>query len=409
MTLPSWCAVIVATASLGCAAPLQSGMLDVLPGATERAMLAMRMGYLGFEREAVPGQVRQAMVPELLPNGAARRAKVGDYVLENGFVLAAVTAIDGTARGGRLVDLATKPKLIDGLGDMELRVLGQVVVYDSLRTGFDESTNAAYIEVSGRVDQRAQGGALVTVSTRYDAAPGVEAILVHTHLKVDSGDIALDAPHPLLEEKLSAQGFHRALIDPEGSYGASFGAEGGYLLRALGDPGTIGDGEVPVFRVPATAAPGTGGVLVVTRVVAALARSDTAALAVAVARTQGDPVGDVEVRVHPAEKGAAAPKSGALTFLRDDGRCFDVSRADAKGEDSHFEAKLPAGKYHVVFEGNPGKSGTLVRSDPVAVAIAGERLAFVSTWGRVSTVTGDRATCGRFFPVAATGDVVPGD
>ncbi len=355
-----------------CAAPTQEGQVVIAPGATERALLAMRMGYIGFERDKVPGQARQASLPGLLPEGGASAGKLGDWVLENGHVVAAVTAIDGTKRGGRLIDLAKKPKSLDGLGSVELTVLGQPLIYDSLRTGFDTSTNAAYIEVSGRVDMRASGGALLTVSTRYDAAPGIEAVLMHTHVKIDSGTVDLASERPLLEEVLTAKGPERGLIDPDESYGASFGDHGGYIVRALGDPGTVTTASVlPTFRVPASAAPATGGSLVVTRVLAPLDRADTAALAVALAKTVGDPVGDVEVRL-AVGRGAHPPKLGSLTFVDAHGKRSSVCSVDAKGEDSHFEAKLPAGEYTVTFDA-PG-----LASAPAKVRIEGERLAFVT-------------------------------
>ncbi|MBL8742813.1 MAG: hypothetical protein JNK04_17010, partial [Myxococcales bacterium] len=287
-TVTRWPLVLAVLLLAACAAPSQEGQVVIAPGATERALLAMRMGYIGFERDKVPGQVRQASMPGLLPEGGASAGKLGDWVLENGHVVAAVTAIDGTKRGGRLIDLAKKPKALDGLGSVELSVLGQPVVYDSLRTGFDASTNAAYIEVSGRVDMRASGGALLTVSTRYDAAPGIEAILMHTHVKVDSGSVDPASEKPLLDEVLAAKGPERGLIDPDASYGVSFGEDGGYIVRALGDPGSVSTASVlPSFRVPAPAAPATGGALVVTRVLAPLDRADTAALAVALAKTVG--------------------------------------------------------------------------------------------------------------------------
>jgi hypothetical protein len=367
-----WSLVFVVLLLAACAAPNQQGEVVIAPGATERALLAMRMGYIGFERDKVPGQVRQASMPGLLPEGGASTGRLGDWVLENGHVVAAVTAIDGTKRGGRIIDLAKKPKSLDGLGSVELAVLGQPIIYDSLRTGFDTSTNAAYIEVSGRIDMRASGGALLTVSTRYDAAPGIEAILMHTHVKVDSGAVDPASERPLLDEVLSAKGPERGVIDPDQSYGASFGDHGGYIVRALGDPGSVSTASVlPSFRVPASAAPAAGGALVVTRVLAPLDRADTAALAVALAKTGGDPVGDVEVRV-AVGRGAHPPKKGSPTFIDANGKRTSVCSVDAKGEDSHFEAKLPAGDYTVSFE----SAG--IASTPAKVRIEGERLAFVT-------------------------------
>jgi hypothetical protein len=162
------------------------------------------------------------------------------------------------------------------------------------------------------------------------------------------------------------------VIDPDASYGASFGDHGGYIVRALGDPGSVSTASVlPSFRVPASAAPAAGGALVVTRVLAPLDRADTAALAVALAKTGGDPVGDVEVRV-AVGRGAHPPKKGSLTFIDANGKRVSVCSVDAKGEDSHFEAKLPAGDYTVSFD-----SAGIV-STPAKVRVEGERLAFVT-------------------------------
>ncbi len=71
-------------------------------------------------------------------------------------------------------------------------------------------------------------------------------------------------------------------------------------------------------------------------------------------------------------RGAHPPKKGSLTFIDAHGKRSSVCSVDAKGEDSHFEAKLPAGEYTVTFDA-PGMA-----SAPAKVRIEGERLAFVT-------------------------------
>lgn len=383
--------------SSGCAAPMQQGEVIVAPGASERFMLAMSMGYLGnFDREMVPGQVRRALLEDQLPDGKARSARVGDYVLENGHVLAAITNVDGTSRGGRLVDLARKPGSTDGLGRLEHDVLGRHLVYDSLKTGKDEATNAAYVEVSGRVDLTAAdappgSGALLTVSTRYDAAPGIEAIVVHTHVKLDRGSLADVAPElDLLDERLVAEGAGEPLLDAVAGAGAAMGKEGAYMLRPLFDGASLTvDAGAPRMRINVSAAPTEGDSIVITRVVTPLERPDSGALAVAVAKTEGRGIGDVEVRVAPKSRGAGFPNRGDLAFVGANGARFDVCNIDTSGEDSHFPATMPAGKYTVHFLNKD------LQTEPVSIEIEENRVAFLTLFAtsRSSSAPVEPARC----------------
>lgn len=362
------CALALSLA--GCAAPVQNGGVAVLPGASERFILAMRMGYLGgFDREMVPGQVRQALLEDQLPGGAGRSGRAGDWVLENGHVLATITAIDGTARGGRLVDLALKPRGEDELEPSGLLALGQPVVYDTLKTGFDDPTSAAYVEVSARIDRRSEGGPLFTVSTRYDAAPGLRGVLVHTHVKLEDGAFDPNEARPLLEERLSARGAHTVSVQASGEHGASLGGEGGFLLRPIDLAGrVVAQGDRLGYVVDAAAAPPRGDGLVFSRLVSPLDRPDSAALAVAIARAKGDPVGDVEVRL--ASRGVGTLR-GDLSFVAEDGARYDVCDRWAHGADSHFDASLPAGRYTVWFQGKRLSGGGQ------SIVVEGDRLAWI--------------------------------
>ncbi|NUP06353.1 MAG: hypothetical protein HOW73_09880 [Polyangiaceae bacterium] len=371
-----------------CAPPAQRGMVYVAPGASERFQLAMRMGYLGtFDREMVPGQVRRAMFEDQLPQGDARTGRVGDYVLENGHVLAAITAIDGSARGGKLVDLARKPKSLDGLDGLDLDVLGQRVVYDSLKTGNDDTTQTAYIEVSGRIDRAAADGSLLTVSTRYDAAPGIDGIVVHTHIKLDRGTLSPGEGGPgLLDEQLRAKNPESPIVDATNGFGASMGSSGAYLFRPLFDGATLtAEQQAPRFVVGVDHAPTLGDSIVVTRIVTPLERPDTGALAVAVAKTEGRGIGDIEVRVAPKGKGARFPNRGDLAFVSSSGARYEVCDVDTSGEDSHFGATLPAGQYTVFFNNRE------LASAGAPIDIEADRVAFLTVAASARSDAGDVA------------------
>lgn len=357
---------------------MQLGEPYIAPGASERFMLAMSMGYLGtFEREMVPGQVRRALLPDQLPKGKAVSSKLGDYVLENGHVLAAISDVDGTERGGRLLDLARKPKSSDGIERLDHEVFGKKVIYDSLKTGVEPSTQTAFVEVSGRVDARDVGGPVLMVSTRYDAAPGIEAIVVHTHFKVEQGSLAQDAgalASNLLDEKLFVVGSSEGpIVDTASGYGATLGKEGAYLYRPLFEGATLtASASAPRLLVSAREVEHDGDGIIVTRSVSPLERPDTAALAVALARTEGRAVGDIEVRVNASERGVRLPNHGDLAFESKDGQRYDVCGLDSTGEDSHFPATLPAGRYRVGFQGSDGSSNA------AEIDIVKDRIAFVT-------------------------------
>jgi hypothetical protein len=353
-----------AAMSAGCAAPVQSGEVTVLPGAAERFDLAMRLGYLGeFDREIVPGQVRKVVFTDQLLRGAESSGRLADFALENGHVAAVVSAIDGSPRGGRLLDIGNKPKLEDGLPTPSLEVLGREVVYDSLRSGYDEATRAAYVETSGVLDFGPDGPRVV-VSTRFDAGPGVPGLLVHTHLEVKRGPLP-DSETPLLEERWSNRGATTAGED----FGAVLGREGGAFVRAFqGALSARRDGLV--WTVPRSDLPEVGEVVVLSRLVGPLARGDTAALHLARAKALGEPTGDLELRVDRFAVGTFPTQHGDLFFRDAAGRSFEACRLATTGGDAHYALSLPSGVYDVRLRTLGGDSL------PERVEIAGDRTAF---------------------------------
>lgn len=283
----------IVTAQLACGSPLQSGEILVLPGATERLIIAMRMGYAGAGEAVAPARLERAVLDEQLPTGAAAAGRLGDWVLENDRVIAVVTRIDGTRRGGRLVDLTRGDAEHDALERFELSVAGREVRYDAASTGRDETTGAVYVELSGAVE----GLPGVLVSTRYDVAPALPAVVVHTQVR-GLGAEHREAPG-WIADRVEFRGAGRLELAaaPEGA-GSSELAPGhaawiaerlSYLLRPLS--------ESPLWLEPEAAAAGRASVglasasadepLLYSRILAPLADASPEALAASLARLEG--------------------------------------------------------------------------------------------------------------------------
>lgn len=281
----------IAAAQLACGSPLQSGEIVVLPGATERLLVAMRMGYAGAGDAVAGARVERAVLDEQLPTGPAAAGRLGDWVLENDRVIAVVTRVDGSARGGRLVDLTATDASGEALAGLELVIDGAPVRYVLGKSGSDVTTGAAYVEVSGHVVGRPD----LRVSTRYDVAPGLPAVVIHSQVAglgrevwlgavldrarfVGAGELVLgatDAPTPTSE---LAPG-HAAWID----------GRRGYLLRPLSDTPLL---VARALGAPGEAHVGLGGTasedpLLYSRVLAPLSDPTPASIRHALARLEG--------------------------------------------------------------------------------------------------------------------------
>jgi hypothetical protein len=258
------------------------------------------------------------------------------------------------------------------------------MLYETLITGFDEATQAAYVEVSGRVDSSAQGGPVLTVSTRYDAAPAVDGVLTHTHIKTErapspewrKAQAELAEPAPLLEEALTVRLGQAVQVGADADYGAALGADGGTLLRPLGY-GKVTSTELPAsagqqvrWLVAQDQLPAEGQAIVLSRLFSSLERADSAALAVALAKASGEEVGDVELRVEGYGPGTAPFQRANIQFSRAGSPPITVCNALTTGEDAHFAFSLPAGKYRVELQ------ATGMASRPQELVVVGERRAF---------------------------------
>lgn len=335
---------------LGCAAPTQEGMITVAPGASERAMTLLRFGFLSAGDSPGTAEVRRIAREELVPSGRAATGRMGDWLLENKDVVAVIGQIDGTSRGGRLVDVWRKPNGLDGLEDHETSVLGKHVIYDTLRTGFDDKTGAAYVEVSAVVDRSADGLPVVSVATRYDLAPGIDAILAHTQLKTIRGATEGNDAVPLVVERLQAEGGAEASVDERTT--STIGSAMGYLVHPLSSPAEVGaDGTMARVSVPASETPAPDATLLFSRMIAPLERADTLSLAVARARLTGDRIG--EVRVQLSQKGRPLTRLGVgdVVVRREDGSELVARGTLPCPPESAYVVRVPEGRYSFGFRG----------------------------------------------------------
>ncbi len=366
-------AATFALALIGCAPPLQQGGVIVLPGATERLILAMRMGYLGVGDAKPPAAVRTVAVEEDRLGGDAASGRDGDIRLENQSIAAIVAQIGGP-RGGTLVDLARKAGgHVDELGALEPVVAGAPVRYETLKVGTDDATRAAFALVTGHPD----GHPEITVSTRYDVAPELDAVLVHTSITVDH-----ELPGPIaIGDVLSFQA--RPRWASARAYGAAFQGSGGYALKPLVDLASTGDAAFVSSSTERSMSLGLApsavpsGTFVYSRMVAPLDRPDSLSLASALAAGDGDELGEVDLEIVPevTRRGGAVP-GGVFVFAdaTDATRRLELLYPDALHLADHVTAKVPAGDYRVSFDGAGFRSPGSVTMHVVRKQLASSRL-----------------------------------
>ncbi len=360
-------ALTATVASIGCIAPpAQRGEIALAAGASERLELAWRFGYVGVEGPEKPATAEVLVGREELPPGVGKNARAGDVLLTSGDVSLIVAAADGTLRAGTLVAAWSTSNPVDELGTMRVFAYDQAVRASSVRPGTDAPTRAAWVDVIGVVDGP---GGPIEVTTRYDVAPGVRGVLVHSTLRVP-GDMAnnqlaigdvFDAEAGPFREVAASNGAPAALVVSGGA--------AGYALLAVDAPWAIVDAERGSHGIPALAMPTpVGEVSIFSRFLAVLGRPDALAVAVVQARDVGRGVGEVEIaavdeRGYPAwlAKGTELALErrggggGALSFV--------APRAFRAGEPILVE--VPVGHYTVRRSGITvtDGSGVEVESD----------------------------------------------
>jgi hypothetical protein len=343
----------LALAIAGCGAPTQRDALVIAPGADGRLEIAMRYGYGGLKDVPRPAEARRILAADQLVEGPGATGRLGDWTLENGFVVAVVTAADGSSRGGKLVDLVRRGERLDELGRFELSVLGRPVVYESLGSGFDRTTGAAYIHVAGHP----RGLPHVSVTTRYDLGMGLDAVLVHTHVRNTKPHASGEAPASLtLSDAIEVAGESAGVtVAKSARHFAWLGARVGYLYRSHGETsfelGEVPNGARASFELPLE--PNGAGVTEVlhARMITPLQRPDSAAVAVALARIEGRAVGDVEVRLAGGRDALLSSEEGDLSFEGADGDVLWARGIRPAGVPRAYVVSLPVGSYGAAFHG----------------------------------------------------------
>src|SRR5690606_14005824 len=139
--------------------------------------VAWRFGYAGVAAPERPATTRVLTAADRLAPATGERARPGDVLLENGVASFVIAAADGTLRGGALIDARSEELPGDALGALRVHVGGAPVVARSVVCGVDAPTRAAWVDVLGTAETP---DGPVEVATRYDVAPGVDGVLVHT-------------------------------------------------------------------------------------------------------------------------------------------------------------------------------------------------------------------------------------
>lgn len=325
---------------MACAAPAQEGSIVVLPGATERLIAAMHYGFQGVGEAKPAATVARITSTDELVLGAQANGKIGDWVLENGSLVVVIAAADGSPRSGALVDVARDPRRTDGLSRFETTVLGVPVRYTTLKSGTDDALGSAFVEVSGTAGD-------VVVSTRYDVAPDLDAVLVHTSFtrRGPAPEGALD-----VADRLVVTPSDRALC--EGAHCATFGAQS-YVVKPLVEDGAVArdehEGAVVVGLAPATI---PEGAYVYSRLVAPLERPDSLALAAALSAADGRQLGEVQIELSPERWSKdRAVAAGTFHFApAKAGAAVDLALGGSLRAGDVVTVKVPTGGWSVVFE-----------------------------------------------------------
>lgn len=282
-----WAVACAAAVPLACAAPAPWRSTIAVP-----EVASAKIAEMPRATHAAPATAAEITRGAQLLDGDAATGELGDFVLDNGLVVVVVGAIDGSPRGGAIVDLAGARRT-DALASMETRVAGEQVRYDDLHAGVEPTSGAAFIEVVGEV-----AGAAAT--TRYELYPGLDAVLIHT---------AFHRPSTIPEEvkfavadRLVGGADARATCNPDFGPGQCLlsGAGQSYVLDALhaqgANAGRVGDTSAIVGIEPSSCMPGPR---LYTRFLAPLARPDSLAHLAALAVAHGEQVGDLDLTILP--------------------------------------------------------------------------------------------------------------
>lgn len=369
--------ITLALATAGCIAPpAQHGEIAIASGASERLELAWRFGYVGVNGPERPAHAAVLTRMDELPKGVGEHARVGDVLLESGDVGLVVAGADGTARAGTLVGAWAASRLVDEIGAIHVVAYDRPVRATSVRPGIDAPTRSAWVDVIGVVDGP-EGP--IEVATRYDVAPGVGGVLVHSTLRVPAestgielavGDVVDARPAGFIHAPRS-NGAPAALVVPA--------SDVGYAILAIDAPWAVVDADRGSHGIPAFAMPTPPGeISIFSRFLAVLGRSDSLAVAVVQARDVGRGVGEMEL-VAVDDRGLPTRLAkGTELSLDESGRAdgslaFILPRELRAGES--IVAEVPAGHYAVRDARASGVEASGVEVEPARLARVRVRVA----------------------------------
>lgn len=336
----------VAGAHVGCAAPIQNGGVVVQPGAVQRFLLAMRLGYGGAGEARPSARVRRVALDGDVPSGKAAAAQRGDWLLENELVTVVVGDV-GTPRAGQLLDVAPAPSRRDAFGALVTQVAGGGVRWRTAKGGEDATTGSAWVVLTGY----AEAEPAVQVSTRYDLSPDLQGVLVHTSITGPEGPLgaALGVGDVV---GFGASG-GRVELGPHDA--ATVGGVAGYLVAPLGDPPFVvtssAPGEATVGVAGSSVELGAQEPYIYSRAVLVLERPDALALAATRAMATGQAVGEVEIELVARLRAGEQVDAGKVRFERGglDAPLELETKASKAGD--RRTVMLPAGSYRISFAG----------------------------------------------------------
>jgi hypothetical protein len=378
-TLPLLVAALMSLVLAGCIPPpAQGGTVVFAPGASERLSMAWRFGYAGLKGPEAPATARVLVALDGVPPGGGQRARRGDVLLESGDVAFVIAAADGTDRGGTVVDGWWSDHRVDELSALRVVIGDQRVRATSLRVGLDAPTGAAWVDVLGTVTL--PDGQPLEVATRYDVAPGVEGMLVHTSFVLPTtplegwlavGDALEGAPGATVRSVEASAGAPAALV--------LHGRKVGYAVVAVDAPWATVDDARAEHGLPLASLPTPPGEAVLySRFFALLARPDATAVAVVQAREIGRAVGEIEVSAVDGRGLPALAPAGTRLQLVDErapGTPLEVvlPRALAPGES--LQVEVPAGAWSIRPSGTSPSEATGVAVEAGRLARARVRFA----------------------------------
>jgi hypothetical protein len=376
-----------ATLSLGLLAAFACGSpRDVTPQIRVDPAAARRLDWLAQTAPkappAAPARVH-AMKPGEELGGPNAIGHPGDLLLENDEVVFVVDRLGSSSgfaeSGGNVVDAADAHLRKDELGQ-QFTYFGKFPrqgVYDSLTSG-TSADGSAWIEARGRELYEPK----LVVTTRYTLHAPDRALLLETTLEntgpapVDGLSLG-DAIQWGGAEKI-APGKRRGFKGPSsGPYVGGVGRFTSYAVTSTDGAiaGTSGSTWTDTTQRTGVSL-GPGQKTSYARVLLVGERPDTASLVSELARSAGQPVGALEVRLRPGEgegvmdvppdarlfvQGAApgagaGAEAGAGADAGAGAEAMDGLTIHAAGTPARLEAWLPPGRYLVSYAGGGGRA-----------------------------------------------------